>query len=418
MILNMFDKIIFFLKNQKKTFRIIILRDFSLLASGRRSQVRSEVGGYESLFLKRLGASPLEIGLVNSFLSLTSILFSVPAGWLTDRIKNMKKLYIASLGAGLLNYLAMAMATNWLVFSIVSVWRTMADRLNMPAKTIIDVDALSNKDRVMGLSIHRTITAVGGIIGPLLIAYIITSFGGLDYADSFRPVFLFQFVVSIVIFVIIWKGLDEIIVKRSEEQTGFLKSFSSIFQGSTALKILFIKEILQSFFGLMSRPFLEIYQVDVKLATAFILGYMGAGEMIVDVFLSLPISGLILKFGRRKIAYIGHLVGLLARSILFLTPASHPEVLILYSILGSIEGCMYLGWDAFALEVVPQEIRGKYLGVREMFVGIMGIFAPLVGGIIWEISPDYLWWINALQWTFVAFPILILLMEKYDRHLR
>jgi hypothetical protein len=73
----------------------------------------------------------------------------------------------------------------------------------------------------------------------------------------------------------------------------------------------------------MVRPFLGIYQVDVKLVTAFIIGYMGAGEMLVDVFLFLPMGGVISRFGRRKIAYIGHLIGLVARRILFLRPSKY-----------------------------------------------------------------------------------------------
>ncbi len=393
---------------------MIIVRDFLILASGRRTQLRVQVVGYESIFLKRLGASSIEIGLINSVMSLVSILFSVPSGWLTDRVKNIKKMYVLSSGLGIINYLAMALTSSWPIYTVVNFWRTITDRLNMPAKTILDIDSLSNIDRVRGLSVHRTITAVGGIGGPIFAAYILTSFGGLNNVDSFRYLFLFQFVINAVIFLIMWRKLDDVLFDRDDGGTGVLKSFFSIFQGSSALKLFFVKDVIQSFFGLMVRPFLGIYQVDVKMVTAFIIGYMGAGEMLVDVFLSLPMGGVISRFGRRKIAYIGHLIGLVARCILFLTPSSHPEFLILYSILGSVEGCMYLGWDAFTHEVVPQEVRGKYLGMRAVIVGIIGVIAPLLGGIIWGINPNYLWWINAIQWALVAFPLMVVLMEKYS----
>lgn len=393
---------------------MIIVRDFLILASGRRTQLRVQVVGYESIFLKRLGASSIEIGLINSVMSLVSILFSVPSGWLTDRVKNIKKMYVLSSGLGIINYLAMALTSSWPIYTIVNFWRTITDRLNMPAKTILDIDSLSNIDRVRGLSVHRTITAVGGIGGPIFAAYILTSFGGLNNVDSFRYLFLFQFVINAVIFLVMWRKLDDVLFDRDDGGTGVLKSFFSIFQGSSALKLFFVKDVIQSFFGLMVRPFLGIYQVDVKLVTAFIIGYMGAGEMLVDVFLSLPMGGVISRFGRRKIAYIGHLIGLVARCILFLTPSSHPEFLILYSILGSVEGCMYLGWDAFTHEVVPQAVRGKYLGMRAVIVGIIGVIAPLLGGIIWSINPNYLWWINAIQWALVAFPLMVVLMEKYS----
>jgi MFS family permease len=410
----LFDDVFAFVKKQKKNFKMIIVRDFLILASGRRTQLRVQVVGYESIFLKRLGASSIEIGLINSVMSLVSILFSVPSGWLTDRVKNIKKMYVLSSGLGIINYLAMALTSSWPIYTVVNFWRTITDRLNMPAKTILDIDSLSNIDRVRGLSVHRTITAVGGIGGPIFAAYILTSFGGLNNVDSFRYLFLFQFVINAVIFLVMWRKLDDVLFDRDDGGTGVLKSFFSIFQGSSALKLFFVKDVIQSFFGLMVRPFLGIYQVDVKLVTAFIIGYMGAGEMLVDVFLSLPMGGVISRFGRRKIAYIGHLIGLVARCILFLTPSSHPEFLILYSILGSVEGCMYLGWDAFTHEVVPQEVRGKYLGMRAVIVGIIGVIAPLLGGIIWSINPNYLWWINAIQWALVAFPLMVVLMEKYS----
>lgn len=411
----MVDDVRAFLKRQKKNFKMMIVRDFLLLTSGGRAQLQAQVVGYESLFLKRLGASSLEIGFINSLMSLIGTLFAVLAGWVTDRVRNIKRLYVASSGLGVFNFLAMAVSGSWPVFTLVNLWRTITDRLNVPAKTILDIDSLSNADRVSGLSLHRTITAVGGVGGPLIAAYLLTSFGGLDTVESFRFFFLFQFAINAVVFLVLWRTLDDVIFDRGDDGVGILQSFSSIFRGSSALKLFFVKDVIQSFFGLMVSPFLRIYQVDVKGATAFILGYMGAGEMLVDVFLSLPMGDVIARFGRRRVAYLGHLIGVVARCLLFLTPSSFPELLIVYSLLGSVEGCMYLGWDAFTHEVVPQEVRGKYLGLRAVVVGGIGVVAPLLGGLIWDLNPDYLWWMNAIQWAVVAFPLLILLLEKHSR---
>ncbi len=410
----MFGSMYTFLRRQKKNYVVMICRDFTVLASGRRPQISSQLGNYESLFLRRLGASPLEIGIANSLISLTSTVFSYPAGWLTDRVSNIKRSFVLSSGLGLLNYLALAFAGNWITFVIISVWRTAADWLSTLSKTILDVDSLSNRERVQGLSIHRTITAIGGVIGPLVTAFIVTYYGGLSHAESYRPLFLFQFLVALIALALSWKLLDNVTIGRGADRAGVLGAFRSLFQGSAALKVLFIRDVVQGFFASMSRPFLGIYQVDVKMATAFILGYMGAGEMIVDVFLSIPIGRAISKYGRKRVAYAGHLIGLLGRSVLFLTPTSYPEALILYSVLGSIEGCMYLGWDAFAMETVPQEVRGKYLGIRTMTIGAIGIATPVLGGMIWSLNPDYLWWIDALQWALIALPLLVYSMEKYS----
>jgi hypothetical protein len=42
----------------------------------------------------------------------------------------------------------------------------------------------------------------------------------------------------------------------------------------------------------------------------------------------------------------------------------------------------------------------------------VGVFAPVLGGVIWALDPDLLWWINACQWGFIVFPLMIMLMEK------
>jgi hypothetical protein len=111
----------------------------------------------------------------------------------------MTSVYLVSSGLGLFHYLVLAFAQSVPDVLLATMWKTVADRVILPAKTILDVDALPNLDHVTGLFIHRTITAVGGIIGPIVVAAILTAFGGLDTAESYQPLFLFQGVMNGVI---------------------------------------------------------------------------------------------------------------------------------------------------------------------------------------------------------------------------
>lgn len=255
----MFNDLKLFLNQQKTNFKIIILRDFLLLTAGTRPRASTQIQGYESLFLKRLGASPLDIGLINSMISLVTMFFSVPAGWLIDRMTNMKRMYLTSSGFGLFHYLALAIAQSVPGVLIVTAWKTITDRLTLPAKTILDIDALPNRDRVTGLSVHRTITALGGVIGPIIVAYVLTASGGLDNVDSYRHLFLFQWIMNGGILLILWTKLNDVLFDRAEKLQGLRHSFASLFRGSTALKLFFVKDIVQNFFALM-----------VTLSSAFI----------------------------------------------------------------------------------------------------------------------------------------------------
>ncbi len=43
--------------------------------------------------------------------------------------------------------------------------------------------------------------------------------------------------------------------------------------------------------------------------------------------------------------------------------------------------------------------------------GIIGVIAPIVGGVIWNLNPDYLWWINLIGEAFIILPIMIMIPD-------
>ncbi len=179
-----------FLKRQKTNFKLMVARDSLLLVSGRKSEARiRSLGGYEWIYLERLGATSLQIGSVNGVLSFLSVALSVPAGWLIDRVKNIKNLYLISSLLGVPAVLLLVYANDWIGFLLIMMWYTIAASIQLPSKLIVDIDSLNDNDRVAGLSIHRTITALAGVAPLLMIAYVIDRFGGIDTARGLRPVF-------------------------------------------------------------------------------------------------------------------------------------------------------------------------------------------------------------------------------------
>ena len=404
-----------FWKRQKANFKVLITRDSLRMFSGRKIVGRTRaVVGYESIFLSRLGANSIQIGIVSGAMSLLNVLFAVPAGTIIDRVKNVKNLYLMSFAFGLPNLLLLALAPNWLAFLLIMLGQTIVLTIQMPTKTIIDIDAISDEDRVTGLSIHRMITAIAGVGSPLLLAYIINYYGGLGSANAIRPIFLLQFVSEIIIFIVLYTKLENVLIEKKVGRESLVEGLKLILAGPVPLKLILVRDVATMFVMGMSNPFRGIYQVDVKMASVFIFGWIGVAEPAIDILLSIPAGKLIEKYGRRKVGYAGHIVGIIARLLLVLTPRSFPELLIIMTALGSLEGCLYLGFDAYGQEIIPQDIRGKWMGVLAVITGVIGVVAPVIGGYIWKINPDYLFWLNVIQWTFVAFPIMIILIEKYS----
>ena len=413
--MRLLDSLKGFLGRQKANFKVMIARDSIRMFSGRKPQSRIRaMGGYESIFLSRLGATPVQIGLTNGAISLLNVLLAVPAGWLTDTTRNIRGLFLTSFVLGLPAQLLMAYAPDWTVFLFVMLYYTVTLSVLLPNQLIIDIDSMTDEDRVTGLSLHRTITAVAGVASPLMLAFIIDRFGGLDTAEGIRPIFIVQFVADVLIFIILYRGLENVFIERRRERTSLVGRLREVLGGSTPIKLMLLRDISTMFVMGMVAPFIGIYQVDVKMATIFIFAWIGVAEPAVDIFLSIPAARIVEMYGRKRTAYVGHLIGIVSRMVLVLTPASLPILLIGYSLLGSVEGCLYMGYDAYGQEIIPQEIRGSWMGVRNTVIGVMGVFTPVLGGLVWNVGPDYLMWLPVLQWTLVGLPIMVFLLERHS----
>ena len=402
-----------FWHTQKTNYRLMIARDSLTMFSGRRPMERG-MGGYDGIFLSRLGASALQIGYVNGVIGFLNMLLAVPSGWLIDRSSDIRRLYFASFALSLPALLALYFTSDWRMYLAIMMVYTMSVSIQFPSQLIMDIDSMDDTSRVSGLGFHRTITAIAGVASPMIIAYAINFFGGLESADSIRPLFLIFFSVDIVILYILTRYAEPVHIEREEKSTNILDGVKALVNAPTPLKLLLLSEVTTVFAMLMTGPFRGIYQVDVKMASIFVFGWIGVAEPAIDVFFSIPLANLVERYGRRKTAYVGHVFGILARLVLVMTPVSLPQMLIMVSVLSSFEGCLYLGMDAYSQEAIPQRVRGSYMGLRNLIVGVTGVLSPIVGGYIWELNPDMLFWMPVAQWSLIAFPILVILMESYS----
>jgi hypothetical protein len=44
--------------------------------------------------------------------------------------------------------------------------------------------------------------------------------------------------------------------------------------------------------------------------------------------------------------------------------------------------------------------------------GLVGVIAPLVGGTVWSLNPDYMWWISLFCDVFIILPLMIIIGYK------
>ena len=364
-------------------------------------------GRYTSIFLRSLGAGYVEIGLLNSISSFVSMILSIPSGYLVDRVKNLKRIYIIGNLLALPVTLITAFAQSWYIFIGLRVWQSIVGRITMPIMNIFNIQSYSNKDRVTGLAFTSTISSAVGLFSPLILAYIIDYFGGLDMApESLRVVFLIQFAVGVLAFLLLYFKLEEPEFKRSPPKPGVISNMTGIFKEVPGLYRLLLLNVTNMFFMQIRFPFTQLYFYEVKNASVLIIGWQGTIQTAVGLLFSIPISNLANKLGRRKTAYIGRFVTALCVLSAILTPPDRPEFLLVYSFLSAIGTAMSVGWNAFQQEYIPLEYRGRWSGVSSLLSALVTIPAPIIGGYLWEWNPDIAWWIGVAHYL-LSIPLMM-----------
>ncbi len=395
-----------FWRGQSRNYKVFLTRD----ALGR---LLGGVGsGYASIYMRNMGASALDISMLDSIASLVRMLLSMPGGILADRVKRVKRLYIIGELVMLPVNLFKAFAGSFRTYQLARIWEVVTFRVTNPTVNIIWIASMSNRDRVKALVMSRTFLSAIGLVAPLLAAYLVTSFGGLENVAAFRPLFLIQFAVSVVMFALLALGLKEPEIERSMPQGNVLRSTLDIFREVPGLRFILFMNVVRTLFMSIRTPLNQLYFYEIKNADAYIIGLQGTINTAVVLLFSVPIGNITDRIGRRRLGYISQVV--FAGCVLapLLTPPTHPQYLLIYSFLSALGSTMEIGWQAFIQEYIPLEMRGRWMGVNTMATALVGIPAPLIGGYLWGINPDYLWWIAFVYYLFISIPLMRTIPER------
>lgn len=396
-----------FWKNQSKNYKAFLARDMI-------TRLLGNIGGqYSTIYLRTLGASISDVSLLTSMGELIRVILSLPAGLITDRTKKIKRFYLVGRAMALPVNLMIAFATSWPVVFVSRLWEIVTWRILMPTGHIISIAAVKNKDRVKALVLNRTLISAIGLIAPIVSAYAVTYFGGLDSVRSFRPLFLIQFVAVSMIFLILATQLEEPEFERTTSTpSNPLRSTLEIFKQVPGLKMILLLNMVRVFFINIRMPLMQLYFHEIKNADAFVLAYQNTVSTGVTLLLGVPIGNLDTKLGKRRMGYISQIMYALCVLAAVLTPPDQPIWLLAYSLFSSLGMAFDIGWNAFIQEYIPLDTRGRWMGINTTLSSLAGIAGPLIGSYIWDLDPDYLWWISFIFYGFLAIPLRMSIPEK------
>ena len=169
-----------FIRRQKPNYRITVTRAaLSSFLAGLTSQ-------YDSIYAVALGASPIQLGALNSIKGGASAVMSAPTGWLVDRY-GVKGFYVMGIGLAAVAAGLYGLAPDWRALIPAVILISLSMRFTGTGCSVLCADQLENRDRATGQNMCSAIGSVFLALSPMIAAVLVTRFGGLA-AQGLRPV--------------------------------------------------------------------------------------------------------------------------------------------------------------------------------------------------------------------------------------
>ena len=398
-----------FVLRQKPNYRVTVTRAaLSNFLAGLTAQ-------YNSIYAMALGASPVQIGALNSIKGGASAVMALPTGWFVDRY-GVKVFYVVGILLTAFAAAVYGVAPDWRALIPAAILISFGMRFTGTGCSVLCADQLENRDRATGQNMCNSIGSVFLAFSPMIAAVLVTRFGGLR-ARGLRPLYYIQFVGYGLIMLYVAARLREPVrlnLAHEEDRTGFLGDFRRVFKNAPHLKRWIVVACLSQLPLAMTLPFVHLFANKVKGADEYVLGMMSVAMVVAHVLFGIPLGRLADRLGRKRIIFL--LTPFWYLSIITLVLARGPAWLVVASALWGFYPIMTVVTSSMSLELVPLEHMGRWSGLLGAFAGLVTVPAPLVGGLIWRhVGPAYVFIIALVLDMALRLPLLMTIPETLRR---
>jgi Na+/melibiose symporter-like transporter len=290
----------------------------------------------------------------------------------------------------------------------------LGSRITCTACTVTCAGELPNEGRATGRGLCRTLASPVAIATPLLAAWLISQFGGIG-AQGIRPLFAIQaFIFGLVLLL-----LTRLSAARARNGPAdgrrILSGFVQVFkQGPDVVRLMIVMGLMELPWTI-AQPFMPVYAHQFKGADEFVLGGIAMTSLLVPMLASIPLGRLADRHGRKKLLFAIAPLGYAANLFLVFAPVSGAGAWLSLLTYGLLFGFNSIGMalaSSMAAEIMPQAQMGRWIGVVGLFRGLLGIPAPVIGGLIWErVGPQYVFLVVIALDALVRLPLLALVQE-------
>jgi MFS family permease len=341
------------------------------------------------IYLIALGGGVISVGLLNGLDNLLSALYSLPGGYLSDRLGTKRALLI-------FNLIAM---TGFLVVILVPVWQAVIfgsffflswTAISLPASMGLVAKVLPGRKRTMGVALHSLVRRVPMALGPLVGGLFIDWWGE---RLGVRLAFAVALGMALVAIILQQTLIEDDRPKPASNAAPHDASaqptarFALLRHMSPALRNLLVSDILIRFCEQIPYAFVVIwcYQTILHPVSGFEFGLLTTVEMTTAGLLYIPVAYLADRAGKKPFVLTTFVFFTLFPLVLLFCHSFWPLVAVF--VLRGLKEFGDSTRKALIMDLAPPGREaltfGVYYLVRDSIVSV----AAFAGAFLWQVSP-------------------------------
>lgn len=327
-----------------------------------------------------LGASARAIGLIEGSAESISSLLKLPAGYVSDRLRQRKLLVVSGYALATFVRPMLAFANSWQQVLAIRLTDRVGKGIRTAPRDAMIADAAEPEQRGIAFGFHRAMDHGGAVVGPLL-GYVVVLFLATNSeaptAGEFTAIFLLASLPALaaVFLAMFFVRESRVHVTETAVRKLSLRGFNGNFKRFLVVLGLFtLSNSSDSFLILRARD------AGVSVAVIPLLWAAHHASKVVSSLLGGDLSD---RLGRKRLIVAGWIL-YAAVYAGFAFATEQFSIWVLFLIYGIYFGLVEGAEKALVADLVRPEQRGTAYGLYNLAFGVTVLPASLLMGTIWD----------------------------------
>lgn len=329
-------------------------------------------------YLDGLGASVLIIGAFGFLQNFLGAIWALPGGYISDHLGSRKAFRVFSILA-IFGYTVAIVFNSWAAVFVGMLFFFGWSNVALPGSMSLITKTLGKSKTVMGISMHSLFRRLPMAAGPVIGGVLIGTYGLLN---GIKIAFGISIILSLAGLIFINKLTSEDEKEKTEKLHPVMlwKTFNS------NLKNLLVSDILVRFCEQIPYVFVVIWCLNFIKVSPEQFGVLTAIEMATSALIFIPVAGYSEKLEKKPFVVITFIFFTIFPFILYFS-----TTFWLLTAAFIIRGLKEFGEPtrkALILELSQKGIEARSFGMYYFIRDGIVAFAGLLGGVLWQISPE------------------------------